>query len=141
MVRYQPGAGHSLANQGRRRPRDRLLLCQSHTDTACGWYTALAKEDQDFFRRYTNTDGKDAAWTLIRLAWSSVCDTAMTTLQDLLGLGSESRLNTPGVASGNWGWRERQDDQIQQIFDNSRELTELSSRAPVPRATEESPAS
>jgi 4-alpha-glucanotransferase len=42
---------------------------------------------------------------LIRTAWASVCEQAITPLQDLLGLGSTARLNTPGKASGNWRWR------------------------------------
>ncbi|HEX4792573.1 MAG TPA: 4-alpha-glucanotransferase [Humisphaera sp.] len=105
------------------------------TDTAAGWYAALGKEDGDFFRRYTNTDAKEAAWTLIRLAWSSVADTAMTTLQDVLGLGSESRLNTPGIARGNWAWRVRTADLAQERFDRLRELTDVFGRAP--KAAEE----
>ena len=118
-------------------PHNYVTNCAAYTsthdtDTAAGWYTALDKEDSGFFGRYTNTNGEEAAWTLIWLAWSSVADTAMTTLQDLLGLGSEARLNTPGIASGNWAWRVRTTDLAQERFDRLRKLTDVFARAPKP---------
>jgi 4-alpha-glucanotransferase len=45
------------------------------------------------------------AWDLIRLAWGSVADLAIAPLQDVLDLGAEARMNTPGTPSGNWRWR------------------------------------
>jgi 4-alpha-glucanotransferase len=42
---------------------------------------------------------------MVRLAWASVADLAMAPIQDLLGMGSEARMNRPGQASGNWEWR------------------------------------
>jgi 4-alpha-glucanotransferase len=50
-------------------------------------------------------DGSDIAWDMIRLAWSSVVDTAMTTAQDVLALGTSAKMNSPSIASGNWQWR------------------------------------
>jgi 4-alpha-glucanotransferase len=44
-------------------------------------------------------------WEFIRAALASVADTAIVPVQDLLGLGSEARMNRPGTASGNWRWR------------------------------------
>ena len=44
-------------------------------------------------------------WALIRLAWASVAELAVCPLQDLLGLGSAARMNTPGTTAGNWTWR------------------------------------
>jgi 4-alpha-glucanotransferase len=44
-------------------------------------------------------------WALVRLALSSTARLAVVPLQDLLGLGSEARMNTPGVPDGNWSWR------------------------------------
>ena len=54
----------------------------------------------DLLRRYLGRDGSDVAWDLIRLAWMSVSDYALTTLQDVLNLGTESRMNYPGHAGG-----------------------------------------
>ena len=42
---------------------------------------------------------------MLRLAWASVADTAIAPLQDVVGLGSAARMNTPGTAAGNWAWR------------------------------------
>ncbi|MGD8398307.1 MAG: 4-alpha-glucanotransferase [Anaerolineae bacterium] len=78
-------------------------------DTILGWYreTSTAQE-RDFARKYMDTDAADLVWDLIRLGWASVADTAMTTVQDLLGLGHEARMNTPStLGSPNWCWRMR----------------------------------
>ena len=55
--------------------------------------------------KYMSTDGREFNWDLIRLALSSVADVAVVPLQDVLGLDSESRMNYPGRATGNWTWR------------------------------------
>jgi 4-alpha-glucanotransferase len=74
-------------------------------DTTAGWYAGAPEEERDLVRRYLASDGTAVAWDLIRAAFSSVADVAVAPLQDVLGLGSEARMNTPGVAAGNWGWR------------------------------------
>ena len=47
----------------------------------------------------------DAVWNFIRLALSSVADTAILPMQDVLGLGSEARMNKPSTIGNNWNWR------------------------------------
>ncbi|MBI4630638.1 MAG: 4-alpha-glucanotransferase, partial [Chloroflexi bacterium] len=75
-------------------------------DTTRGWYESSSTErERDFARRYLGRDGADIAWDLIRLAFSSVADMAVAPLQDILNLGTQARMNLPGRASGNWGWR------------------------------------
>jgi len=74
-------------------------------DTILGWYHAAPEKTRDHVRRYLGVDGRDIAWDLIRLAYSSVASLAMTTPQDLLKLGTGARLNLPGTPSGNWEWR------------------------------------
>ncbi len=75
-------------------------------DTSRGWYEHSATDkERDLFRRYTRTDGSDAAWTLIDTAFRSVADMAIVPLQDILNLGTETRMNLPGRADGNWTWR------------------------------------
>jgi 4-alpha-glucanotransferase len=76
-------------------------------DTTLGWYQATSTEgERDYARKYLATDGSDIAWDLIRLGWASTANTAMTTVQDLLGLGHEARMNTPStVGPPNWCWR------------------------------------
>jgi 4-alpha-glucanotransferase len=74
-------------------------------DTTRGWYATVPATERDYYRRYVARDGSDVAWDLIRLAWSSVADLAVAPLQDILDLGTEARMNTPGTAAGNWRWR------------------------------------
>jgi 4-alpha-glucanotransferase len=74
-------------------------------DTTRGWYAAITERERDFVRRYLARDGSDIAWDLIRCAWGSVADYAITPLQDVLDLGTEARMNLPGSAVGNWAWR------------------------------------
>jgi 4-alpha-glucanotransferase len=75
-------------------------------DTTVGWYKAAAEKERDYVRRYVGRSGSDIAWDLMRLAWASVADTALTTVQDVLSLGTEARLNSPGTSGAhNWTWR------------------------------------
>ncbi len=79
-------------------------------DTAIGWYTRIPEPERDFARRYMARDGSDVAWDLIREAWRSVSVLAVTSMQDLLSLGNEARMNLPGtVGVHNWSWRARAD--------------------------------
>jgi 4-alpha-glucanotransferase len=54
---------------------------------------------------YLGCDEHDFNWTLIRAAMASVADIAIVPLQDILGLGSEARMNLPGTTGNNWTWR------------------------------------
>ncbi len=98
-------------------PRDRVVYTGTHdNDTTVGWWTGAGAGDstrtpgevqreREFACRYLGTDGRDIHWTMIRAALASVADLAMIPVQDLLGLGSEARMNVPGKATGNWRWR------------------------------------
>lgn len=76
-------------------------------DTSRGWFESCSAREQEQVRRYLNAVGQDIAWDLIRLALSSVADVAIYPVQDVLGLGSEGRMNYPGRVAGNWTWRLR----------------------------------
>jgi 4-alpha-glucanotransferase len=83
-----------------------VVYTGSHdNDTARGWYEKTSPEEQHRVRLFTNSDGSEINWALIRLAFSSVADIAIIPLQDILGLGSEGRMNFPGRPYGNWAWR------------------------------------
>jgi len=56
-------------------------------------------------RAYLGFEDKPIHWVMIRGIMSSVANTAIAPMQDILGLGSEARMNLPGVASGYWKWR------------------------------------
>ena len=86
--------------------RDSVVYTGTHdNDTTLGWYSTLpehARHQVDFFLRLTPGSMPDA---LIRSALGSVGALAILPVQDLLSLGSEARLNTPGTSTGNWSWR------------------------------------
>lgn len=86
------------------------------TDTTVGWFRSPQAQhehperwtaEREAVLRYLGTTGREIHWDLVRLALGSVAETAMFPLQDVLGLGVEARMNVPGVATGNWGWRFR----------------------------------
>jgi 4-alpha-glucanotransferase len=70
-------------------------------DTALGWWSSLS----DAERAWTGLPGDDPSWELLETCWRSVAALAIAPLQDVLGLGSEARMNTPGTEVGNWRWR------------------------------------
>jgi 4-alpha-glucanotransferase len=91
-------------------PHNYIANCVAYTgthdnDTTRGWHATAPEVERDYYRRYTGRDGTDVSWDLIRLAWSSVSDIAIAPLQDILDLGTEARMNLPGMAQGNWRWR------------------------------------
>ncbi len=73
--------------------------------TTIGWFQSRREAERHAVQRYIGSDGSDIAWDLIRLALASVADTAVLALQDVMRLGDEARMNTPGQPSGNWAWR------------------------------------
>lgn len=74
-------------------------------NTTIGWWKEATREEKEYVKQYIRTDGSDIAWDFIRLAFSSTADTAIIPLQDILCLDESHRMNTPGVASGNWEFR------------------------------------
>jgi 4-alpha-glucanotransferase len=75
-------------------------------DTVLGWFHTATPECQEAVLRYLGrTQSPELHWDMIRLAWSSIATLAIVPLQDVLGLGSESRMNLPGQPEGNWHWR------------------------------------
>ncbi len=74
-------------------------------DTAIGWYRTADEKSRDHVRRYLRVDGREIGWDLIRAAYGAVSRIAVVPMQDLLSLGQEARLNSPGKPEGNWRWR------------------------------------
>ena len=109
-------------------------------DTTVGWFrsepgegSTRTLEDIEKERKtildYVGTDGKEIHWDLIGLALRSKANTAVFPLQDLLGLGTEARMNVPGTKSDNWRWRFTWDQVTPAIKARMRQLTESSGRA------------
>ena len=74
-------------------------------DTTIGWWMSIGEEERQAVRDYAGTTGSDISWDMMRLAFSSVADLAVVPMQDILRAGTRSRMNLPGTADGNWGWR------------------------------------
>jgi 4-alpha-glucanotransferase len=70
-----------------------------------GWYASASEEERDYFRRYLNVSGENAAWDLIRLAYASSASCAIVPIQDIMRLDTDNRMNMPGQAAGNWRFR------------------------------------
>lgn len=87
----------------------RGCVCYTGThdnDTLWGWISGLEGEDLQVLMDYSRSRSREEClWNVIAMAWGSVADTAIATMQDFLGLGSEARMNTPSVPDGNWCWR------------------------------------
>ena len=97
-------------------PSNRVVYTGTHdNDTAVGWWTGETghstrsnteiEKEREFARRYLGIDGREMHWAFIRAVLASVADTAIVPVQDLLGLGSDARMNRPGTVGGNWRWR------------------------------------
>jgi len=96
--------------------RDLVAYTGTHdNDTVLGWWASeggdstrtpeSVRREKDRARRYLATHGREMNWVMIRAVLASVASTAVAPLQDVLGLGSEARMNRPSSPSGNWRWR------------------------------------
>ena len=82
--------------------RNSVAYTSTHdTDTAAGWFAALTPRERDA----TGFDPREPSWGLIELAYASRAELAVVPAQDVLGLGSEARMNRPGKTEGNWRWQ------------------------------------
>ena len=92
-------------------------------DTTRGWYTGASQHEREHAARYLGTDGAHIARDLMRAALSSIANTAVVPLQDVLDLGSEARMNTPGSLEANWTWRFQADQLDPERADCLAEMT------------------
>ena len=88
-------------------PRECVVYTGTHdNDTIMGWLDKAPKETVDFVKKYLNLTKKEGYnWGVIRGAMSSVAETCILTMQDIIGLGAEARINTPSTLGENWKWR------------------------------------
>ena len=95
-------------------PLDRPVVVYTGThdnDTARGWYEKASPQERGFVHGYLACWGigtsseADFPWAWVELAMASRAALAMVPLQDLLGLSSRARMNTPAQPQGNWAWR------------------------------------
>ena len=116
-------------------PHNFVLKCACYTgthdnDTVNGWYSTLSDHDRNYIMLTLGKGIQDAAWEFIRYAWASVAKLAIAPLQDLLSMGSEARMNRPGIATGNWKWRFRLDQFRPEVIQRIADFTTLYNRVP-----------
>jgi 4-alpha-glucanotransferase len=110
-------------------------------NTTVGWFTAQpgtqttqmreeVEKERKYALEYVGTDGKELHWYFIRLAMGSVAYMAVFPLQDVLGLGTEARMNFPSTVKGNWEWRFSADMLIPPVRERLKELTTIYERSP-----------
>jgi 4-alpha-glucanotransferase len=121
-------------------PRHLAAYTGTHdNDTTVGWWTSTAgagsirtsadvAEEMEYARRYLNTDGSEINWVMVRTLMASVADTVLFPLQDVLGVGSEGRMNLPGTSSGNWRWRFRSEELTPAASARLRQMAETYER-------------
>lgn len=118
-------------------PRNYPRRCVAYTgthdnDTTVGWFndpaTALRKERANVLK-HLGGDGREIHWDMIRAILESPADTAIFPAQDLLGLGTEARMNHPGTATGNWEWRLEPEALTPALAEKFRGATEAGGRA------------
>jgi 4-alpha-glucanotransferase len=125
----RPKSPHRLANH----TADRVVYTATHDqDTVRGWLESLEPSRRAFVdaevARYGFAEPRRPWWGLIRLTFSSPAVVAMTQAQDILGLGSEARMNDPASAGGSWRWQMRAGALNKTLAGRLRDATEEAGR-------------
>jgi 4-alpha-glucanotransferase len=129
--------------QPHRFPKQTVVYTGTHdNDTVVGWLgaheRARAEHDAGALRAereralaYAGSDGREPHWDMIRVALMSVANTAIFPFQDLLGLGTEARMNVPGTATGNWAFRALSQEFAPEVAERMVKLCESYERIPA----------
>ena len=109
-------------------------ICYTGThdnDTLAGWYASAGKEEKAFAERYLGVSGtENVRKAVLRIGQGSVAELFVAQIQDYLGLGTEARINVPGVAEGNWNWRLAPGQLTDKLADEIYLLTRTYDRCP-----------
>ena len=108
---------------------DRNTVCYTGThdnDTTLGWWRSTGDDDRKNLLTYLGplNHPNDVVWAMIRCAERSVAAICIVPLQDLLHLGDEGRMNTPGAPENNWTWRYQPDALHPDLATQLRHITE-----------------
>ena len=118
-------------------PLETVIYTGTHdNDTTAGWWKSLSFSQQEAFRKKLKDSDGEIVWAMIPAALASPANTAIVPAQDLLELGTEARMNFPGIAKGNWRWRLKDGALNQQVAQRLRRITlkfgRLTTGNPVP---------
>ncbi len=97
-------------------------------DTTLGWLRSVKGEEKNFLKNYIDRENEEGLQQLVEMAMASVARTAIIPMQDVLELGTSSRMNTPGTADGNWAWRFKWEDLKKRQKQFLKEITEKYNR-------------
>ncbi|HPS72870.1 MAG TPA: 4-alpha-glucanotransferase [Bacteroidales bacterium] len=110
-------------------PKNCIVYTGTHdNDTVTGWFGKARDEDRRFVMAYLHSDGQHISEDFIRAAFSSVANTAIIPMQDLLGLNTEARMNLPGTTVNNWRWRLKPGQISEGLSSRLAEMTKLYGR-------------
>jgi 4-alpha-glucanotransferase len=126
-----PDSEHHPANV----PEHSVVYTGTHdNDTARGWFLSMGTEERGRVLADLGSDGREIHWELIRTGLETRAERAVAPMQDVLGLGSEARMNVPAVSEGNWGWRVRREALRPELADRMSALTDRTGRRSASRA-------
>ena len=141
MAVLQFGFGEDSSNRPTNYVQELASFTGTHdNDTSRGWWRTLQRSVRTSSSRspdaatlnrvkcYLQRDGREIHWSMIQAVLTSVANIAIIPMQDVLGLGSEARMNQPGKAKGNWRWRLQKEQLEQTVVRRLRDLTEVSAR-------------
>jgi 4-alpha-glucanotransferase len=110
-------------------PHNCIVYTGTHdNDTVLGWFDGASTSDKEFCLRYLNSSGQNIHWDFMRAAWASVADVAIAPIQDILGLGTDARMNLPGTTANNWQWRVKAELLTPELAEKLASLTKLYGR-------------
>ena len=132
VLQFAFGSGEDSEYLPHNYPRNCVVYTGTHdNDTTLGWYRSLKRQDKKFCQKYLNISGnyrKEVHWEFVRVAYSSVADLVVIPMQDFLGLGSESRINTPSTLGDNWKWRMKPGAFTEEIAEKMEDMARLYGR-------------
>jgi 4-alpha-glucanotransferase len=127
VLQWAFGGARSNPHRPENHRENQLVYTSTHdTDTAAGWYASLKPKERDA----TGLDPADPIWGLIEIAMASRASLAVLPAQDVLGLGSDDRMNRPGEVEGNWQWRLKKGQLTDEHAARLRQLTAANGRLP-----------
>jgi len=110
-------------------PENSVVYTGTHdNDTTAGWYESLDEATRERVKLTLSCDDSQVVGRMIEKAYGSSAALAVVPLQDLLGLGSEARMNVPGAAEENWGWRAPRSRMDLGLAERYRSLAESTER-------------
>ncbi|BAT02744.1 4-alpha-glucanotransferase DPE1, chloroplastic/amyloplastic [Oryza sativa Japonica Group] len=127
VLQFAFGGGSDNPHLPHNHEFDQVVYTGTHdNDTVIGWWQTLPEEEkQTVFKYLPEANRTEISWALITAALSSVARTSMVTMQDILGLDSSARMNTPATQKGNWRWRMPSSVSFDSLSPEAAKLKEL----------------